>query len=106
MHGHMPCHIIFDVMMNFTMKYCYVDTGWYAPKFDEIRQAGVVSCESVNIACTYATLNGIDITEDDIQNSYLTEPSSKKYCTKCGPDFVLENEEKKTIIVRALYGLY
>ena len=72
--NYMPCHIIFDVMMDFTMKDRYVATGLHASKSDESHYAGVVSCESVCVDFTYADLNGIDIMASDIQNSYLTAP--------------------------------
>jgi hypothetical protein len=41
----------------------------------------------------------------DIQNAYLNAPITEKVWTWCGPEFGMEHNGKKLIIVRALYGL-
>jgi hypothetical protein len=66
--------------------------------------AGVVSRESVRIALTYAALNDLDAMAADIRNAYLQAPSSQKDFIICGPEFGLENQGKKALITRALYG--
>jgi hypothetical protein len=43
-----------------------------------VRNAGVVSSESVGIALTYAALNGLKVCAADIRNAYLQAPSSNK----------------------------
>ena len=53
---------------------------------------------------TYAALNGLNVEAADIQNAYLTAPTSEKFYTTCGPDFGSENIGKKAIVTRALYG--
>ena len=97
-------HIIFDVKMDFTRKARWVLDGHKCPKPDMSTYAGVVSRESVRIALTYAALNGLDVFAADIQNAYLQAPSSVKHFIVCGPEFGLEHEGKKALIVRALYG--
>jgi hypothetical protein len=65
---------------------------------------GVVSQESVRIALTYAALNKLEVTAANIRNAYLQAPSSQKHYIICGPEFGLENQGKKALIMRALYG--
>ena len=65
--------------------------------------AGVVSRDSVRIAFTLAAMNGLDICAADIQNAYIQAPTSEKHYVICGPEFG-ENEGKKALIRRALYG--
>jgi hypothetical protein len=66
--------------------------------------AGVVSRESVRIALTYASLNGLQVCAGDIQNAYLQAPSSQKEYVIYGPEFGLEHVGKCALIHRALYG--
>jgi hypothetical protein len=67
--------------------------------------AGVISKErNVRIALTYAALNDLDVMVTDIRNAYLQAPSSQKDYIICGPEFGLENQGKKALITRALYG--
>ena len=87
MHSYMPCHMVFDVKMDFTSKSCYIATGYYAPKYDESRYARVVSRDIVHRSFTYAALNRIGIMEADIHNHYLTSLCSENYWTRCGPEF-------------------
>ena len=97
-------HIIFDVKMDFTRKARWVLDGHKCPQPDMSTYAGVVSRESVRIALTYAALNDLDVYAADIQNAYLQAPSSMKHFIICGPEFGIEHEGKKALIVRALYG--
>jgi hypothetical protein len=41
----------------------------------------------------------------DIKNAYLNSPCDKKIWTVLGPEFGPEQEGKRAIIVRSLYGL-
>ena len=68
------------------------------------KYAGVVSRESVQIAFTYAALNGLDVCMADIRNAYLQSPTSQKHCIICGPEFGMENVCKVAIMHRAVYG--
>jgi hypothetical protein len=97
-------HIIFDVKMDFTRKARWILDGHKTPNPIGSTYAGVVSWESVRIALTYTALNGLDVVAPDIRNEYLQAPSSQKDYIICGPEFGLENQGKKALITRALYG--
>ena len=99
-----PCHIIFDVKMDFMRKARYVLDGHRTDDPQGSTYAGVVSRESVRIAFTYAALNGIDIMTADVLNAYLQAPASEKHYIICGLEFGLEHKGKRARIVRALYG--
>jgi hypothetical protein len=64
----------------------------------------VVSREKVRIALLMAALHDLEVQAADVENAYLTAPTSEKVWTICGPEFGA-NAGKKAIIVRALYGL-
>ena len=97
-------HVIFDVKMDFTRKARWVLDGHKTAEPIISTYAGVVSRESVRIALTYASLNGVDVMAADIRNAYLQAPSSQKDYIVCGPEFGLENMGKRAKIIRALYG--
>ena len=105
MHIKLQTNMIFDVKMDFTRKARYVGRGDKVPTPEESTFAGVVSRDSVRIALTYAALNDLKVTAADIQNAYLQAPCTEKYYIICGPEFGPENEGKKALVVRALYGL-
>ena len=100
---YLECYMIFDVKMDFTRKARFVANGSRTPDLENT-YAGVVSRETVRIAFVYAALNELDVIAGDIQNAYLTAPSSEKYWTICGPEFGPELQGSKALIVRALYG--
>ena len=97
-------HLVFDVRMTLERKARWVKDGHRTPEPDNSTFAGVVSRESIRIALTYASLNGLPVFGADIQNAYLQAPTSEKHYIICGPEFGLENVGKIAIIVRALYG--
>ena len=97
-------HLVFDVCMTLERKACWVKDGHLTPEPDWCTYAGVVSRESIRIALTYASLNGLDVFGADIQNAYLQAPTTEKHYIICGPEFGLENEGKIAVIARALYG--
>jgi len=66
--------------------------------------ASVVSRDTVRIALTMAALHDLDVKAADVQNAYLTAPTSEKVWTICGQEFG-PDAGKRAIIVRALYGL-
>ena len=70
-------HIIFGVQMTLEHKAQWVKDGHKTPQPDWSTYAGVVSHESICIALTYATLNGLPVCGCDIQNAYLQEPASE-----------------------------
>ena len=100
-----PCHLIFDVKMDFTRKARYVAGGHVTKPPSSLTYASVVSRESVRIAFLLAALNDLDILAGDIGNAYLNAPCSEKIFTICGPEFGSEHQGRVAVIVRALYGL-
>ena len=97
-------HLVFDVKMDFTRKARWVKDGHRTPDPERSTFAGVVSCESVRIALTYAALNDVKVTACDIKNAYLQAPSSEKHYVVCGLEFGIENQGRIALIRRALYG--
>jgi hypothetical protein len=97
-------HIIYDVKIDFTRKARWVLDGHKTANPVGSTYAGVVSQESVRIALTYAALNELDVTAANMRNAYLQAPSSHKHYITCRPEFGLENQGKKALITRALYG--
>ena len=97
-------HIIWDIKMDFTRKARWVKDGHRTPDLEDSKYAGVVSRESIRIMLTYAALHGIPVLAADIRNAYLQAPTSEKHFIICGKEFGLENEGKRAVIVRALYG--
>ena len=91
-------HLIFDVKMDMTRKARLVAEGHKTSDPEWSTYAGVVSRESVRIAFTYAALNGLDILTADIQNAYLTAPTSEKFYIVCGLEFGSENVGRKAIV--------
>ena len=69
-----------------------------------LKYASVVSRQSVCIALTIAALNDLQMKVGDIQNAYLTAPCAEKIWKICRPEFEV-NQDRKAIIVKALYGL-
>ena len=90
--------------MDMTRKARLVADGHKVADPQGSTYAGVVSRETVRIAFTYATLNGLDILAANIQNAYLNAPTSESFYIMCGPEFGTENIGKKAIVKRALYG--
>jgi hypothetical protein len=102
-----PCHMIFDVKMDFSRKARYVAGGHTTDPPNAATYASVVSRESVRIALMIAALNDLEIMTADIRNAYLNAPvaESEKYWTSCGPEFGPTDNGKRAVIIRALYGL-
>lgn len=96
-------HIIFDVKMNFTRKARFLKDGHLTKDIDGSNYAGIVSCDTVRIAFTYAALNGLDVCASDIRNAYIQAKSSEKHYIVCSPEFG-ENQGRRAIIVQSLYG--
>ena len=46
----------------------------------------------------------VNVLSADIRNAYLQAPTREKHFIICGPEFGLEHQGKRAIIVRALYG--
>ena len=55
------------------------------------------------MALTYVALNGLKVMSADIQNAYLTAPTSQKLWTTCGREFG-SDFKKRAVVTRGLYG--
>ena len=97
-------HLIFDVKMDTTRKARLVADGHKTPDPVGSTYSGVVSRESVRIALTYAALMGLDVWGADIQNAYLSAPTTEKFWITCGDEFGSLDKGKKVVVKRALYG--
>ncbi len=64
----------------------------------------MVSRETVCLALTIASLNGLEVKVGDVLNAYITAPVKEKVWTILGPEFG-HDSGRSAIIVRALYGL-
>ena len=101
----MECHIVFDIKFDgFTFKSRMVAGGHMVDTPSFLTYASVVSRETVRIALLIAALHDLDVKAADVQNAYLTAPTTEKVWTKCGPEFG-PDAGKRALIVRALYGL-
>ena len=60
-HKRVPCHLIFDVKMDFSRKARFVAGGHVTAPPTSLTYASVVSRESVRIAFLLAALNDLDI---------------------------------------------
>jgi hypothetical protein len=69
-----PCHIVFDVKMDFTRKARYVAGRHVTDPPMSQTYASVVSRDSVRIAFLIAALNELDIMAADVQGAYLNAP--------------------------------
>ena len=104
-HQFVKCHIIFDVKMeDFRRKARLVAGGHMTTAPSSVTYASVVSRETVRMALMLAALNDLDVQCGDVMNAYITAPVREKIWTILGPEHG-EDEGKKAIIVRALYGL-
>ena len=71
--------MIFDVKMeNFQFKARLVANGNETGAPASSTYASVVSRESVRIALTLAALNGLEVKTSDVENAYLTAPTTEK----------------------------
>ena len=104
-HKDIRVHMIFDVkMMSLVRKARLVAGGHMTEVPKESVYSSVVSRDSVRLAFMSAALNDIDILAADIQNAYLTAPTSEKLYIIAGAEFG-SDAGRPAKIVRALYGL-
>jgi len=78
-----PCHIIFDVKMNFTRKARFVAGGHKTNPPACLTYSSVVSRDSVRIAFLLAALNDLDILTADIGNAYINANVREKVFFRC-----------------------
>jgi hypothetical protein len=104
-YQYMACHLVFEVKFDgFRYKSRMVAGGHMVDTPSFLTYASVVSRETVRIALLMAALHDVEVKTADVENAYLTAPTSEKVWTTCGPEFGAD-AGKKAIIVRALYGL-
>jgi hypothetical protein len=82
-----PCHMIFDVQMDFTCKARFVAGGHVTDPPTSITYSSVVSRDSVRIAFSVAALNDLDILGADVGNAYLNAETREKVYTTAGKEF-------------------
>jgi Reverse transcriptase (RNA-dependent DNA polymerase) len=100
-----PCHMVFDVKIDFQRKARYVGGGHVTQPPATQTYASVVGRDSVRIAFVYASLNQLDVLCADVQGAYLNAPCKERVYTICGPEFGPEHIGKVALIEKALYGL-
>ena len=90
--------------MDFTRKAWFVTGGHTTKDPSSIAYSSVVSRDSVRLAFTITSLNGVDVMPCDLENAYLNVMCCENIWfeggTECG-----EDKGKFLIVVRALYGL-
>ena len=97
--------MIFDVKMeDFRQKARLVAGGHRTKAPATITYASVVSCATMRLALTIASLNDLEVKVGDVLNAYITTPVKEKVWTILGPKFG-HNAGRSAIIVHALYGL-
>jgi hypothetical protein len=100
-----PCHMIFDMKMEDFQQKARLMAGGHRTKAPAaITYASVVSCETVHLALTIASLYDLKVKVGDVLNAYITAPVKEKVWTILGPDFG-HGVGRSAIIVCALYGL-
>jgi hypothetical protein len=100
-----PCHIIFDVKMDFTQKARFVAGGNKTDPPSTLTYSSVVSRDSVRIAFLIAALNGLDILAADIGNAYINADAREQVYFIAGDEFGQSHKGQHVVIVKALYGL-
>jgi hypothetical protein len=84
-----PCHIVFDVKMDFTRKSFFVTGGHVTDPPSTQTYASVVARDSVRIAFLIAALNDLNIMPADIQGADLNAP-----CKDCVHMIVIQSLEE------------
>jgi hypothetical protein len=104
-HKKIPCHIIFDVKMDFTRKARFVAGGHKTYPPSSVTYSSVVSRDSVRIAFLLAALNDLEILAADIGHAYINADTREKVYFIAGDEFGAHMKGRNVIIVKALYGL-
>jgi hypothetical protein len=73
-----PCHIVFDVKMDFTCKAHFVAGGHRTDPLNTLTYSSIISQESVCIAFLLAALNDLELLSADIGNAYKNSDARKK----------------------------
>ena len=91
-------------MEDFCHKVRYDTQGNNTEAPTTLTSVSVVSRESVRISLTLAALNNLKFKSGDIVNTYLTNPVIENSWIVIYHEFS-NDTGKKTILVRALYGI-
>ncbi len=103
-YQNIPCHMMFDIKTeDFQQKSQLVAGGPQTEASVTITYASVISCETVPLALTIASINDLEVKVGDVLNTYITVPVKEKVWTILGPEFG-HDAGRSAIIVRALYG--
>jgi hypothetical protein len=82
-----PCHMVFDVKIDFTRKARFVAGSNVAQPPKCLTYSSVVAQDSVCLAFLIAALNDLDILAADVGNAYLNAPTKEKVHTTCDIEF-------------------
>jgi len=100
-----PCHIIFDIKMDFSRKACFIAGGHKTDPPSTITYSNVVSRDSVRIAFLIAALKNLDVLSADIGNAYINAKVREQIYFIASDEFGPLQKGKPVIIVKALYSL-
>jgi hypothetical protein len=104
-YQNIPCHMIFDVNMEDFCRNAHCVAGGHTTDTPHaMTYVSVVLQESVIIALHLDALYELDVKMTDIDNTYLTDPTTDKLWTVLGPYFGYD-AGKRALIVRDLHGL-
>ena len=106
MYGYqdITCNVIFDLKMNITLNYRFVDNGNKNEAPVALTNSSVISRDSIRLEFLIAALNDLYVMACDIRNVYLNAPCKENIWFKVGAECG-EHQGKVMILVRALYGL-
>jgi hypothetical protein len=60
-----------------------------------LTNASVVSRETVRIVLLMAALHDLEVMVADVENAYITSPTSERVWTICGPELVQTQERRR-----------
>jgi hypothetical protein len=100
-----PCHMIFDIKLDFTRKARFVAGGHVTDPPSSLTYSSVVARDSVRLAFLIAALNDLELLSADVDNAYLNAYTKEKVHTICGVEFGQNLVGRIAVITRALYGL-
>ncbi len=100
-----PCHMIFDIKLDFTRKARFVAGGHVTDPPSSLTYSSVVARDSIRLAFLIAALNDLELLAADVGNAYLNAYTKEKVHTICGAEFGQNLIDHIAVITHALYGL-
>ena len=98
--------MIFDINMeDFRLKARYVARGHATVAPPTLTYVSFFLQEIFRVALALSALNDVEVKISDIQNTYLTPPCLEKIWTTLGSELGTDLLGKKSLVVRALYGI-